>query len=656
MANLYVVYDADHAGRLIGNARMQDDANGLARISNLIDSGNEVFKSWAIEHGGAQISAGGDEGVLEIPATALMDLQAVKLKYEALLDLTVSIGIGLKMSQGFKALLASKLRGRNRTTMYDKEVEKEIEEASKNEDPEKKKIVEEYLEKRQPIHHVGSAGKPQSYHVQEKSANPEMQQAQDIKDMPAAPEPVAQDSHFENSFRQFASDDEKTEQAKAASKSQDLQVLKQKVAQALASMHKQMPMLAQIKQASPETYTAVLGVVQGLVAIGRQISDTEQQLSKSQVNIYHNANLPPTGMLATSTGGFENYDMGMDKADLMSGGLADKKRPEDFDQEQLAIGQTIEAEHTDNPDLAREIAMDHLTEDPNYYKQEGLKKAIANIPKGDFDSSSTDAYHRVENHDFSHLLSPEQKQAGYSINLKEITSKGEKDPMSLLSTLHHKGNLVGGVQGLVHRAIDGPHKEIEPHSEIDKPHQGKGFGVKLYEALYSHAKNTLGIDKIAGGVHSEAAHRVHESLARKHGLGYTASKKGNEGVPYPYGRYNYTLKAEIPSDGLDESKLGCVYFNAKEELDPAKTMPPENVLSKEGLPESIHSMKHHNKLVPGEIVSSRHIVVKTPKGNNSIRQVAEGMVREPDPNVVNPIGPGTGNVTSARNQPKRKPE
>jgi hypothetical protein len=472
MANLYLVYDADHAGRLIGNARMHDDAAGLARISNLIDSGNDVFKSWAIDHGGAQISAGGDEGVLEIPATALMDLQDIKLKYEALLDLTVSIGVGLKMSQAFKALLASKLRGRNRTTMYDKEVEQEIEEASKSEDSEKEKIVKEYLEKRQPIHHVGSAGKPQSYHVQEKSANPEMQQAQDIKDMPAPPEdPPQENSHFETSFRNFADDDEKKEQTAKAAKSEDLKSLKQKVAQSLASMHKQLPMLAQIKQASPETYTAVLGVVQGLIAIGRQISDTEQQLSKGQVNIYHNTNLPPAGMVATSTGGFENYDLGMDKADLMAGGLADKKRPEDFDQEQLAIGQTIEAEHTDNPDLAREIAMDHLTEDPDYYKQELVKQ-----------------------------------------KLKE------------------------------------------------------------------------------------------------------------------------------------------------EELDPAKTMPPKTVLNKYGLPEGIYSMRHHNKLVPGEIVSSRHIVVKTPKGNNSIRQVAEGMVREPDPNVVNPIGPGEGNVTSARNQPKRKPE
>ena len=32
-------------------------------------------------------------------------------------------------------------------------------------------------------------------------------------------------------------------------------------------------------------------------------------------------------------------------------------------------------EHTDDPDLAREIAMDHLTEDPDYYtKLEKVEK------------------------------------------------------------------------------------------------------------------------------------------------------------------------------------------------------------------------------------------------------------------------------------------
>lgn len=49
------------------------------------------------------------------------------------------------------------------------------------------------------------------------------------------------------------------------------------------------------------------------------------------------------------------------------GGLAKGKKPEDFDPKALAKGIKVEKEHTKDEALAREIAMDHLTEDPEYY-------------------------------------------------------------------------------------------------------------------------------------------------------------------------------------------------------------------------------------------------------------------------------------------------
>lgn len=53
--------------------------------------------------------------------------------------------------------------------------------------------------------------------------------------------------------------------------------------------------------------------------------------------------------------------------DLIHGGLADNKSPSDFDEDAIKQGIKVEMEHTDNPMVAREIAMDHLTEDPEYY-------------------------------------------------------------------------------------------------------------------------------------------------------------------------------------------------------------------------------------------------------------------------------------------------
>jgi hypothetical protein len=47
--------------------------------------------------------------------------------------------------------------------------------------------------------------------------------------------------------------------------------------------------------------------------------------------------------------------------------LADKKEPGDFDDGQIVKGIEVEMEHTNDPKKAREIAMDHLTEDAHYY-------------------------------------------------------------------------------------------------------------------------------------------------------------------------------------------------------------------------------------------------------------------------------------------------
>ena len=50
--------------------------------------------------------------------------------------------------------------------------------------------------------------------------------------------------------------------------------------------------------------------------------------------------------------------------DILMGGEADEHTPDDFEQEALEEGAEIEMEHTDDKEVATEIAMDHLTELP----------------------------------------------------------------------------------------------------------------------------------------------------------------------------------------------------------------------------------------------------------------------------------------------------
>lgn len=57
------------------------------------------------------------------------------------------------------------------------------------------------------------------------------------------------------------------------------------------------------------------------------------------------------------------------KADRLQGGRADHMQPSDFDDHALAQGMAHELEHTESLAIAREIAMDHLAEDPHYYQK-----------------------------------------------------------------------------------------------------------------------------------------------------------------------------------------------------------------------------------------------------------------------------------------------
>ena len=55
--------------------------------------------------------------------------------------------------------------------------------------------------------------------------------------------------------------------------------------------------------------------------------------------------------------------------DKLPGGLADEMSELDFDSASLAVGMRHEMEHTHDPEVAKEIAMDHLSEDPAYYEK-----------------------------------------------------------------------------------------------------------------------------------------------------------------------------------------------------------------------------------------------------------------------------------------------
>jgi len=84
----------------------------------------------------------------------------------------------------------------------------------------------------------------------------------------------------------------------------------------------------------------------------------------------------------------EAIDMIIDiiKGNKLEGGLGDKTKVKDVDAAQLKMGMKVEMEHTNDSETAKEIALDHLTEDPKYYTklkevEKGCDKNKAELTK-----------------------------------------------------------------------------------------------------------------------------------------------------------------------------------------------------------------------------------------------------------------------------------
>ena len=85
-----------------------------------------------------------------------------------------------------------------------------------------------------------------------------------------------------------------------------------------------------------------MGAVVG--AFSKQIDTTFQQLSGPTITV------APGARTAAK------------KKDELSGGVGDDISYDKFNKEQLDVGAEVELEHTDNPEIAKEIAGDHLAE------------------------------------------------------------------------------------------------------------------------------------------------------------------------------------------------------------------------------------------------------------------------------------------------------
>jgi len=135
----------------------------------------------------------------------------------------------------------------------------------------------------------------------------------------------------------------------------------------------------------------------------------------------------------------------------LPGGVGDRAPSDQIDPIQLSTGIQIEMEHTNDPEIAKEISLDHLTVDPKYYS-----KSVA---------------------------------AGLAKEFKPSTSSGFGDPNQSINDKSRvgnkglqKGNVVGTIGGTSNGQVDGRNSEPIINKTID---------IELEEQVFSSLEEAI---------------------------------------------------------------------------------------------------------------------------------------------------------------------
>lgn len=286
---VFVSFDGDHIGRMIGRASLSDNPEEVSKIAQAIDRGNAVWRSWAESHGGKVINIGGDEGRLEVEADHLQELPKIRDQYASAVGSTVSVGVGTKLSEADKSLMAAKMQGGDRIQLYTEEVNELLEELQEKE--EGAKLYDEYLDpdaglkKAQPGMNQGSnagfsgASRPHAAAPTAPTEGSEHSEAevlrQELANAPPQPQPVGQPgaTDYEQLFHQAAGQTPDEEQQKPSGLDDGVRA---QVVKILQDVRAHAPEIAQMKQSNPDLYNSVKGLVDAMIALA-QSKDQEGQ-------------------------------------------------------------------------------------------------------------------------------------------------------------------------------------------------------------------------------------------------------------------------------------------------------------------------------------------------------------------------------------------
>lgn len=185
------------------------------------------------------------------------------------------------------------------------------------------------------------------------------------------------------------------------------------------------------------------------------------------------------------------YHQMHEEDEKLQGGLGDEATPQDFDTEQVVMGLRVEMEHSDDPTVALEIVLDHLTEDPEYYTTkedpEASAQANASAEAEEMDGEVPTHGQDPNMSNFMGGQQPQNQEIGMSHAMDTTTATG-MNPMGEPDDKEQEDILLG----------------FKPHNvgdDLDEEFGYEEYQGNVGDRYEDSEKNTFTVsDKVKGGV------------------------------------------------------------------------------------------------------------------------------------------------------------
>jgi hypothetical protein len=196
----------------------------------------------------------------------------------------------------------------------------------------------------------------------------------------------------------------------------------------------------------------------------------------------------------------------MQHEDRISGGLADKKKPKDFDPVQLKTGIKVEMEHTSDRAIAQEIAMDHLTEDPDYYKKLKTIEKAKKAPLFSIRKRKDGSYKKMRDGEWKRLPKEKDPIKDWALRLRQTRSLSQNDRDAWVAEQFRKANKPVG--HILYAC-----RQILHDVGLERQSGFKGFCQAIIEKCYEHGP--AGVEKDSVEIWDKAFKSVLERRPEK---------------------------------------------------------------------------------------------------------------------------------------------